>query len=51
MVEHDDERRSVTRAVEDVGDIGVREVTNLERDTLVSARLDSAPIARGRKTT
>jgi hypothetical protein len=37
MVEHDDERRSVTRAVEDVGDIGVREVANLERDALVSA--------------
>ena len=37
MVEHDDERRSVTRAVENVGDIGVREVANLERNALVSA--------------
>lgn len=32
MVEHDDERRAVTRAVEDIGDIGIGEVADLERD-------------------
>lgn len=37
MVEHHDERRSVTRAVEDIGDIGIGEVANLERNALVSA--------------
>ena len=37
MVEHDDERRSVTRAVENIGDIGIGEVANLERNALVSA--------------
>ena len=37
MIEHDDERRSVTRAAEDVGDVGIGEVANLERNTLVSA--------------
>ena len=37
MVEYDDERRTVARAVEDIGDIGIGEVTNLERNALVSA--------------
>ena len=37
MVEHDDERRSVTRAIEDIGDIGIGEVADLERNALVSA--------------
>ena len=37
MVEHDDERRTVARAVEDIGDIGIGEVAHLERDALVSA--------------
>ena len=37
MVEHDDECRSVTRAVENIGDIGIGETSNLERNALVSA--------------
>ena len=37
MVEHNDKRRTVARAVEDIGNISVREVTNLERNALVSA--------------
>ena len=37
MVEHNDKRRAVARAIEDVGDIGIGEVANLERNALVSA--------------
>ena len=37
MVEHDDERRSVTRAVENIGDIGIGKIAHLERNALVSA--------------
>lgn len=37
MVEYDDKRRTVARAVEDIGDIGIGEVANLERNALVSA--------------
>ena len=37
MGEHNDKRRTVARAVEDIGNISVREVTNLERNALVSA--------------
>ena len=37
MVEHHDKCRAVTRAIEDIGDIGIGEVANLERDALVSA--------------
>ena len=37
MVEHHDKRRTVARAVEDIGDIGIGEVAYLECDALVSA--------------
>ena len=37
MVEHDDERRSVTRAVENIGNIGIGEISHLERNALVGA--------------
>ena len=37
MVEHDDERRSFTRAIENIGDIGIGEIAHLERNALVSA--------------
>ena len=37
MVEHDDERRTVARAVENIGNIGIGEVAYLECDALVSA--------------
>ena len=37
MVEHNDERRTVARTVEDIGNISIGEVTNLERNALVSA--------------
>ena len=37
MVEHDDERRTVARTVEDIGNIGIGEIAHLERNALVSA--------------
>ena len=37
MVEHHDKCRTLACAVEDIGDIGIGEVANLERDALVSA--------------
>ena len=37
MVEYDDKRRTVARAVEDIGDIGIGKVAHLERNALVSA--------------
>lgn len=37
MVEYDDERRAVTRAVKDIGDVRIGEITHLERNALMSA--------------
>ncbi len=37
MVEHHDKCRALACAVENIGDIGIGEVANLERDALVSA--------------
>ena len=37
MVEHDNERRTLARAVENVGNVGVGKVAHLERNALVSA--------------
>ena len=37
VVEHHDKCRAVARAVEDIGNIGIGEVANLERNALVSA--------------
>ena len=37
MVEHDDKRRTVACAVENIGDISIGEVANLECDALMSA--------------
>ena len=37
MVEHDDKRRTVACAIENIGDIGIGEVANLECDALMSA--------------
>ena len=37
MVEHHDKCRALACAVENIGDIGIGEVTNLERNALVSA--------------
>ena len=37
MVEHDDKRRTVAGAVENIGDISIGEVANLECDALMSA--------------
>lgn len=36
MVEHNDKRGALARAIEDIGNIGVGEVAHLERDALVS---------------
>ena len=36
VVEHHDKCRTVARAVEDIGDIGIGEITHLERNALVS---------------
>ena len=37
MVEHHDKCRALACTVEDIGNIGIREVTHLECNTLVSA--------------
>ena len=37
VVEHDDKRRAIARAVEDVGDVRIGKITHLERNALVSA--------------
>ena len=37
VVEHHDKCRTLARAVEDIGDIGIGEIAHLERDALVSA--------------
>ena len=37
VVEHDDKSRTLARAVEDIGNIGIGEVAHLERNALVSA--------------